>query len=85
MKAIINGKRFETDKATLIGESESGSGQNDFSFWRASLYKTPRSGAYYLAGYGGPMTRWAVSIGNNGRSGGSGIVPLSKENGQRLI
>jgi hypothetical protein len=80
MKAIINGKRFDTEKAILIGEGSHGYG-GDFSAWHASLYRTPRSGAYFLAGHGGPMTRWARSLGdnNNGRTGGSGIIPLDRE------
>jgi hypothetical protein len=77
MKAIIQGKRFDTDTAKLIGEASHGY-QGDFSHWEAGLYKTPRSGAFFLAGSGGPMTRWAQAAGNM-RTGGSGIVPLTAE------
>jgi hypothetical protein len=81
MKSIINGKRYDTDKAILIGESDNLNrcSRNDFGFWEAGLYKTPRSGAYFLAGEGGPMTRWARPIGSNGMTGGDGIIPLTKE------
>ena len=58
MKAIINGLRYDTDKATLIGEASHGYA-SDFQHWEAGLYKTPRSGRFFLAGSGGPMTRWS--------------------------
>ena len=75
MKAIIRGQRFDTEKATLIGHSWHGY-RGDFSRWEASLYRTPRSKHFFLAGEGGPMSRWARSTGNNGWSGGEGIIPL---------
>lgn len=81
MKAIINGKRYDTEKAILIGETNNigpNVSRNDFRFWEAGLYVTPRSGAYFLAGRGGPMSRFAVSQGNASWSGGSGIHPMTK-------
>jgi hypothetical protein len=75
MKAIINGKRYDTDKAVLVGEASSGLSRSDFGWWEAGLYKTPRSGAFFLAGSGGPRTRWAYSVGNM-TSGSEGIHPL---------
>lgn len=82
MKAIINGKRYDTSKATLIYETSNCDGQisrNDFRFWEAGLYVTPRSGSYFLAGRGGAMSRFAVSHGQGSWSGGSGIHPLSAD------
>ncbi|MGO9771680.1 hypothetical protein [Rhodoblastus sp.] len=81
MKAIINGLRYDTDKAIKIGEggSDGYASSTDFHYWSAGLYRTPRSGRYFLAGHGGPMTRWAKAVGNNGSTGSSGIVPMSLE------
>jgi len=73
LKAIINGLRYDTQKATLLGEGSAGGSHSDFRHWSAGLYKTPRSGKFFLAGDGGPMTRWARDVGNNGRTGGSAI------------
>tara|TARA_R110000822_G_scaffold27790_1_gene82647 strand:- start:3541 stop:3858 length:318 start_codon:yes stop_codon:yes gene_type:complete len=76
MKAIINGLRYDTDKATLIGEASSDESRSDFRYWSAGLYVTPRSKRYFLAGEGGAMTIWSRSLGNDGRTGGDGIIPL---------
>ena len=42
MKAIIRGRRYDTETAMLVGESWSGGGKSDFRYWEAALYKTPR-------------------------------------------
>ncbi len=78
MKAIINGLRYDTAKATLIGEADSDCPRTNLQWWTCGLYRTPRSGRYFLAGRGGPMTRWATSTGTNSWTGGSGIKPLDE-------
>ena len=76
MKAIINGLRFDTAKARHVGWASASCPRTDFSYWEADLYRTPRSGRYFLAGSGGPMTRWARKVDGGSRSGGSGIQQL---------
>lgn len=79
MKAIINGLRYDTSKATFIGEASHGY-SGDFSHWYARLFCTPRAKRYFLAGEGGPMTRWARSgPQQNETRGSSGIIPLDRE------
>lgn len=73
MRAIINGRRYDTDKAIEVGSASNNLSVTDFNHWSATLYKTPRSGDYFLAGEGGPMSRWARPAGNM-RSGGEGII-----------
>lgn len=79
MRAIIRGKRYDTTTAILIGAAGYNGSRTDFAYWEASLYKTPRGGTYFLAGRGGPMTRWARSVDGGGYTGGSGIKPISAE------
>ena len=78
MKAIINGFRYDTEKATLIGNYDNGLSCSDLSNWNAGLYLTPRSKNYFLAGSGGAMTTYSRPAGNM-TSGGSKITPLTKE------
>jgi len=78
MKKIINGFRYDTDKAILIGEYYTpGIGSNDFHYWEAALYKTPKAGRFFLAGEGQAMTSFASHSGNS--SGwGEDLIPMSK-------
>jgi hypothetical protein len=81
MKAIINGKRYDTAKAILIGKANNigtqVSSKSDFGYWEAGLYKTPRSGVFFLAGEGGAMSMFSSSCGGGMRGYGSGIIPMS--------
>ena len=77
MKATINGKRYDTDKAMLLGKSRDGA-RNNLYWWKAGLYRTPRSGDFFLAGEGGPMSWWGRRT-DEGCIAGSGIVPLTRD------
>jgi hypothetical protein len=78
MKRIIDGKRYDTETATLVAEWDNGCFGNDFKSCEESLYKTAK-GAYFIAGTGGPMSKYAQPVGNNGVGGGSGLEPLDRE------
>jgi len=79
MKKIINGFRYDTEKATLIGQYHTpGLGKSDFRYWEAGLYKSPRSGRYFLAGEGHAMTRFAAHTGD-GSSWGEKLLPLERD------
>ena len=76
MKKIINGLRYDTEKAIEVGTASHGYA-GDHQQWEATLYKTPRSGRFFLAGSGGPASRFAQSAGQNSWSGGSDLIPMS--------
>ena len=75
MKKIINGKVYDTETAQVLG---SWSNMSDRSFERIdeTLYRK-RTGEFFLHGEGGPMSRYAVQIGQNNWRGGEKITPLS--------
>lgn len=77
MKKIINGKRYDTDTAKSMGE-DSYSNTRDFSHWCETLYRK-NTGEFFLHGEGGPMSRYAVSTGQNEWRGGEKIIPLTIE------
>ncbi len=84
MKKIIDGFRYDTEKARLIGRYDNidrgASSTSDFNYWEAGLYRTLRSGQYFLAGEGGAMSRFSrPTDGRGGLSGGSKIIPLTPE------
>lgn len=76
MKKIINGKLYDTETAKEIGSTSYGEGPRDFRHYTEVLYKK-RTGEYFLYGEGGPMSRYAVSVSQNGWSGGEKIMPMS--------
>lgn len=76
MKKIINGKLYDTETAKEIAERSHGEGPRDFHYYSETLYKK-RTGEYFLYGYGGPMSRYARTVGQNQWSGGERIEPLS--------
>ncbi len=76
MRAIIEGVRYDTETAELIGEAWNGGNWSDYSHWEAALYRSPRAKRYFLAGSGGPMTMWAKKVGSSGWCGSSGIKPM---------
>jgi len=78
MKKVVNGFRYDTEKACLIGEASATCPTTDLSFWEAGLYVTPRAKRYFLAGEGGPMTSFGHRTGNNSWTAGSKIIPLSE-------
>jgi hypothetical protein len=73
-KAIIEGKRYDTETATLICSGSADTSKSNFRYWSASLYVT-KNGNYFLDGEGGPMTRWSRSF-DNSCSGGAGVIPI---------
>ena len=76
MKKTIEGKTYNTETATEIANWNNGLGQRDFGNTDETLYVT-KKGAYFLAGEGGPMSRWSRACGNM-TSGGDGIEVMTK-------
>ena len=84
MERIVNGLLYKTETAVAIAEVYSaGHGGSDFWAWSATLYKTT-NGRWFLAGSGGPQTRWAVSAGDM-TSGSEGIIPIQPEEARTML
>ena len=78
MKKIIDGKRYDTERAEEIVHWSNGCSRSDFGYVEESLYRT-KSGNYFVAGCGGSLSNYASPCGTGGYSGGSDIQPLSKD------
>lgn len=83
MKKIINGKRYDTEKAEYIGEA-SYSNPGDFNHWTEELYRK-RTGEYFLYGAGGPSSKYAVRVELNSWSGGEKLVPITYEEAKEWV
>jgi hypothetical protein len=77
MKQIINGKRYDTDKATQLARWHSGFNLGDPKVCEEKLYGTNK-GAFFIYGAGGAMSRWSNRVGNT-TGGGEGIEVLTKD------
>ncbi len=77
MRAVIGGLRYDTTKAVEVADYSNGLGGRDFRNVSEALYKT-RSGRFFLAGEGGPMTKYARAYGDM-TGGGSGIIPMTPD------
>lgn len=79
MKRIIEGLRFDTEKSHAVCAIWEGTGRGDFHCLDCTLYVTPRSHRFFLAGWGGAMTRFATKTSGNTWTGDEKIIPLEVE------
>lgn len=79
MRAIINGKRYDTETATELGATSSNVGRSDFGWYEETLYQTPRGKAYFLAGKGHARSHYATNLGGGAWGPGSKITPMSSD------
>lgn len=84
MKAIFNGKRYDTEKATLVAGVDSPFGATDYRYHTTKLYRTDK-GAWFLAGHGNACSVWARKVDNNTTCEGSGIRPISSAEAQEFL
>lgn len=85
MKRIINGKVYNTETAVFsCGVGPGGYGRNDFRYEDTRLYRTAK-GAWFLAGDGGPASRWRKLVGGNSYSGGSGLRVIEEDHARELL
>ena len=84
MKQIINGKRYDTEKAENIANAANGCNRDDFNYFDEDLYIT-KSGQFFLAGQGHAKTKYASKSYDGMRGIGEGIFPLSAAEAQRWL
>ena len=80
---VINGKRYDTRTAELMTESYNGYNSRDFNWVHEELYRK-KTGEYFLAGEGGPMTGYAEHVGSM-RGYGEKIIPLSDDQARKWV
>jgi len=77
VRRVLNGKVYDTEKATPLAEDKFGRPGN-FNWWYEVLYRTVK-GSYFLYGEGGAMTKYRCQIDSNSYSGDSRITPLTPD------
>jgi hypothetical protein len=82
MKRIIDGKKYDTETAYMVGQWENMCDVSNFHYYSESLYRK-RTGEYFLYGEGGAMSKYAETIGQNEWQGGEKIIPLTYDNARK--
>ncbi|HKK45640.1 MAG TPA: hypothetical protein VJ964_08970 [Balneolaceae bacterium] len=77
MKAIIEGKRYNTETSQQIASDWNGLSRSDFNYMDETLYRT-ENGNWFLHGAGGANTKYSEAAGNM-RSGGESIIPMDED------
>ena len=84
MRRVIGGKVYDTEQAKRVCRFVSEFGPSDFEYEVTELYITAR-GAWFLAGWGGPYSRWAVEAGRNAWTSGRGLQPIAPPEAQSFL
>jgi hypothetical protein len=79
MRKIIDGIRYDTESARLVGLAASRTKRTDSRWWSEALYVGQRSGRFFLHGSGGPLSQWGRTREDNTRENGEGIHPVTAE------
>lgn len=74
-------KKYDTETAKRVGSWSNNYNYGDFNYCSEELY-CKKTGEFFLYGFGGAMSKYSQSCGNNCTSGGESIIPLS-ENGAK--
>lgn len=75
MNKIINGKKYNTETAEMVGKYWNGYDSGNFYYIYEELYRK-KTGEFFLYGSGGPLTEYSERYGNM-RLGSSRIIPYS--------
>ena len=84
MNKVINGKRYDTETAELVGEWTNGHRYGEFQYECEKLYRK-KTGEFFLYGWGGAMSSYAVPYGNNNWTGSSKITPISIDEAKEWV
>ena len=82
MKKIIEGKMYNTETAKEVFKWDNGN-YGKFEYCEEALYKK-KTGEFFLYGYGGPMSKYAISRGNE-TSSGEEINPLTEKEAKKWL
>ena len=84
MEKIIDGRRYDTDKADLIFDWDNGRPESDFG-WRIKRLYRSKHGAWFFVHRGGPSSDMAIPCGDNGRTGSSNLEAVSDDDAYRFL
>ena len=81
MRAIIDGKIYDTETAMACGDYTHGF-PRDFDYVDETLYRT-KKGRFFTAGTGGPQTKYGRLKLDGGYGVGQAIIPIDRDEAMR--
>lgn len=82
MYKVINGKKYNSDTAKLLGTWCAECGSTDFDYFTESLYRS-KSGNFFIYGSGNENSPYRQQIEYNTWTGGESIIPISFKQAQK--
>lgn len=83
MRKIINGKKYDTETATIVCTTDNGRPRTDFQFCMETLY-LKKTGEYFLQGEGGAASKYAeLHCGYN--TSGERLIPFTLEDAKAFV
>ena len=84
MRMRIGTKVYDTVTAKKIADYESSYSKRDFRYYEESLYQK-KTGEYFLAGKGGPESKYREQVGISEWDNGQNIIPLTMEQAKEWL
>ena len=81
---IINGRRYDTERAKEIGYYESDFERSNFQWYEETLYQK-KTGEFFIYGNGHAASPYSTSYGYTSRGPGDALVPLTLEEAQKWV
>lgn len=75
MQKIIDGKRYNTETAHIVGYTTNGYEPDNFNYIERALFRK-NTGEYFLYTYGGANTEYSQRVGLQSWQGGEVIEPI---------
>jgi len=83
MRRIINGRTYDTETAEWIASRREGN-PSDFRHLSEDLHRT-KKGAWFIAGEGGPMSKYRAPVESNSWMSGSALLVLTDDEARDWI
>lgn len=83
MRKFINGRRYDTETARLVGEMDNSYPVNDFNYYEESLYRK-QTGEFFIHGKGNANSKYKKAIGNMFGTGEK-IVPITEDEARKWV
>lgn len=84
MKAVINGRKYDTETAEMVGSWSNNLGRGDWHWCNEELYRK-KTGEFFLYGEGGGLSPHRTWLTHNSFREGERIVPMTEDEAKAWV